>query len=110
MNAKSLFVDPAESAWRPTPYEGVRWKKLRYDRATGQSAVLLRFEPGAQYGAHRHPGGEEYLVLQGDMEDGGKRYGAGSYVYHPPGSVHRPRSPSGGLIFVTLPQPIDPVE
>ena len=110
MDAKSLFVNAEELPWRPTPHEGVEWKKLRYDPATRQSAVLLRFQAGASYGTHRHPGGEEYLVLEGDLRDGAQSYGKGSYVYHPPGSAHRPHSPSGCLIYVTLPQPIEELE
>jgi anti-sigma factor ChrR (cupin superfamily) len=107
MDIPSTFVDAADLDWRPTPYAGVQWKKLRFDAATQQSAVLIRFEPGSVYGAHRHPGGEEYLVLEGELEDGGKRYGTGTYVHHPPGSAHRPRSSEGCLIYVTLPEPIE---
>ena len=55
--------------WRETPYAGVHWKKLAFDAHV--SSVLLRFEPGASYGAHRHPAGEQYLVLEGSLEDGG---------------------------------------
>lgn len=110
MASESLFVDPSALEWRPTPYEGVEWKKLRFDPATGESAVMLRFAPGAAYGAHRHPAGEEYLVMEGELEDGGTSYGAGSYVYHPPGSAHRPKSPAGCLIYVTLPQPIESLD
>lgn len=97
-----------ELPWRPSPSPGVSWKKLYFDPATGESAVLLRFEPGAEYEAHRHPGGEEYLVLEGSLEDGPHSYGAGTFVRHAPGSVHLPRSAAGCLLFVRLPQPIEP--
>lgn len=110
MSESSLYLDTAGLPWRPTPYAGVQWKKLRYDADTGQSAVLLKFEPGAGYGAHRHPGGEEYIVLEGSLEDGGRTYGAGTYVHHPPGSVHRPASRDGCLLFVRLPRPIEVVD
>jgi anti-sigma factor ChrR (cupin superfamily) len=110
MSDKSLFVDTDQLDWRETPYAGVRWKKLAFDRQTGRSAVILRFEPGAVYGAHRHPGGEEYLVLDGSLEDGGRSYGKGTYVYHPPGSTHKPASAEGCLLFVSLPAPIEDLE
>lgn len=110
MDVGSVFVNELEQLWRPTPYEGVEWKKLRFDTASGQSAVLIRFAPGAAYGAHRHPEGEEYLVLEGELEDGGKLYGKGTYVYHPPGSAHRPLSPTGCLIYVTLSAPIEALD
>ena len=102
-------VDAGALPWRDTPSPGVRWKKLRFDRATGQSAVLLEFAPGASYAAHRHPAGEQYLVLEGTLDDGGGTWGKGSYVFHPPGSVHAPRSRDGCLLFVTLPRPIEVV-
>ena len=107
---ESLIRQSADLPWRPTPYTGVEWKKLRFDPKSGQSAVLLRFAPGTVYGAHRHPAGEEYLVLEGSLDDLGVRYGAGTYVYHPPGSFHRPRSAEGCLLYVTLAAPIETVE
>ena len=101
------YVDPRELPWRDSPHAGVQWKKLRFDPRTGSSAVLLRFEPGAYYGRHRHPGGEDYLVLEGSLEEGGRTWAAGSFVHHPPGSSHRPSSLEGCLLFVTLPAPIE---
>jgi len=106
----SLFVDASALPWRESPHAGVRWKKLAFDPASGRSAVLLRFEPGAAYGAHRHPGGEEDWVIEGSLEDGGRTYGAGTYVRHPPGSAHRPSSREGCVLFVSLPHPIETLE
>ena len=103
----SVVVDADGLPWRPTPFTGVSWKKLRFDKGTGGSAVLLRFDAGARYGSHRHPGGEQYLVLDGTLDDGAQSYGKGAYVFHPPGSVHRPGSSTGCLLFVTLPVPIE---
>lgn len=110
MSPGSLFVDPSSLPWRDSPYPGVRWKKLHFDPEGGRSAVLLRFDPGASYGSHRHPEGEEYLVLEGSLEDGGRTYGAGTYVRHSAGSVHQPRSREGCLLFVSLPKPIEDFE
>ena len=45
----------------------------------------------------------------GTLSDGGRTYGKGTYVRHPPGSVHRPYSKDGCLIFVTLPRPIEEI-
>jgi anti-sigma factor ChrR (cupin superfamily) len=106
----SLYVEAGSQKWRDSPYPGVRWAKLRYDPSTGESAVLLRFDPGSAYGTHRHPAGEQYLVLEGSLEDGGKAWGEGAYVWHPPGSIHTPRSKKGCLLFVALPKPIEIVE
>ena len=110
MSEPSLYVDSGALPWRPTPYAGVEWKKLRFDPASGESAVLLRFQPGARYGRHRHPAGEQYLVLEGSLEDGGRTWGAGAFVRHAPGSVHAPASAAGCLLFVTLPAPIEDLD
>jgi anti-sigma factor ChrR (cupin superfamily) len=104
---QSWVVDSAALPWRPTPHAGVRWKKLRYDADSGRSAVLLEFAPGASYGVHRHPRGEEYFVLHGTLEDGGRSYGAGHYAWHPPDSRHRPTSAEGCTLLVWLDAPIE---
>ncbi|MGA1202624.1 MAG: cupin domain-containing protein [Planctomycetota bacterium] len=97
----------ADLRWRASPHEGVEWKKLHFD---GQrSVVLLRFAPGACYGAHRHPRGEEYFVLEGSLLDGGEVHRAGTWIAHPPGSAHRPSSPEGCVLLVRLDAPIDPI-
>ncbi len=110
MSLTSLFLDSAGLPWRETPFAGVRWKKLFHDPQSGRSAVLLAFAPGSAYGAHRHPQGEQYLVLEGALEDSGRTYSKGTYVNHPPGSAHVPSSREGALLFVTLEAPIEPIE
>ena len=110
MNDESRYLDHASLPWRETSYPGVRWKKLHFDPASGRSSVLLSFAPGASYGNHRHPAGEQYLVLEGTLEDGGLSWGPGTFVHHPPGSEHRPSSPDGCLLFVTLDQPVQELE
>ena len=57
----------------------------------------------------RHPQGEQYYVLEGSLEDGGRSYGAGTFVHHAPDSVHRPISAEGCLLLVTLPHPIEDI-
>lgn len=112
MDAKPLseYVDTSALPWRDSPYAGVRWKKVAFDQATGESTVLLKFEPGASYGSHRHPSGESYYVLEGELEEGSRSYGPGTWVRHPPGSVHRPRSAAGCTVLVMLPSPIEDLE
>ncbi|MEN8151453.1 MAG: cupin domain-containing protein [Planctomycetota bacterium] len=105
----SVYVDSSSVPWRDTPFVGVSWKKLLFDRETGRSAVLVKFEPGAVYDVHRHPAGEEYQVLEGSLEDGGRTRGAGTWVSHPPGSVHRPSSKEGCVLFISLPEPVEPL-
>jgi len=108
--SESLVLAGASLPWRATPFEGVRWKKLYFEPDSGRSAVLLSFAPGATYGPHRHAGIEQYFVLEGSLEDGGASYGAGTFVHHPAGSVHRPSSKQGCMLYVTLDQPIELID
>jgi anti-sigma factor ChrR (cupin superfamily) len=96
--------------WREFPDNpGVSYKTLRkHGTETGAGiTLLLKFQPGASYHAHRHPGGEEYFVLEGELDDLGKAWPAGSYIWHPPASGHRPSSRSGCVVLVMLPQAIE---
>ncbi len=102
-----LSIDSGELPWRDSPSEGVSWKKIHFDKASGNSVVLLRFEAGAEYAAHAHPKGEEYWIISGELQEGSKLYGAGTYVIHPPGSKHKPKSPSGCVVLVRLAAPIE---
>jgi anti-sigma factor ChrR (cupin superfamily) len=87
---------------------GVRYKVLRHHAGRRGITLLLQFAAGASYPAHRHPEGEEYYVLEGTLRDSGAEYGPDTFVYHPPGSVHRPSSPTGCTLLVTLPAHIEP--
>ena len=99
-----------EREWREfSDAKGVSYKTLR-KHAKGGLTILLKFEPGARYHGHRHPGGEEYYVLEGELEDLGKSWPAGSYIWHPPGSAHRPSSKTGCVVFVVLPQAVELIE
>jgi len=109
MTDQSIYVDATAAEWRELPEKGVFWKKLRFEKETGRSTVLVKFEPGAVYHPHSHPEGEEYYVLEGSLEDGGKSWGAGSYVCHPPGSRHRPSSREGCTLLIVLPKPVEPL-
>jgi len=95
---------PDATPWKTFPDTRVDYRVLRRHAGTaGGITLLLRFAPGADYAAHEHPGGEEYYVLEGTLRDGGRDWPAGSYVWHPPGSVHRPSSREGCVVFVHLP-------
>jgi anti-sigma factor ChrR (cupin superfamily) len=104
----SKYLDTGAMDWRPfAEAPGVSFKTLKTHRPGTGITLLLRFEPGAHYPAHRHPAGEEYQVLEGELTDGGTAYGVGTYVWHPPGSVHRPRSETGAVVLVFLREAIE---
>ena len=64
----------------------------------------MRYDPGASFSSHDHPGGEEILVLEGTFSDQTGDYGAGTYFRNPPGFIHAPFSSEGCLILVKLHQ------
>ena len=107
-NSESKFLHTEDMPWRPfAEAPGVGFRVLKTNRPGTGVTLMLRFEPGSQYPAHRHPSGEEYWVVEGRLEDGPRSYGAGTYVWHPPGSVHAPRSRDGAVVLIVLPEGIE---
>jgi anti-sigma factor ChrR (cupin superfamily) len=105
---ESLVVQADLKPWKGFPdVRGVEYRVLRKHPVDGGLTLLLRFAKGVGYPAHRHPGGEEYYMLEGDLRDGGRSYGRGAYVWHPPGSIHAPSSPGGCELIVVLPRAIE---
>ncbi len=92
--------DPDALPWRATRHPGVAWLPLHPPDgsaaqgatrgARGESAVLIRMDPGRGYPAHRHLGVEEVLILSGGYRDAGGDHPAGSYLRYEPGSEHAP--------------------
>lgn len=67
------------------------------DRARGW---LIDFAPGSEWPAVDHHEGEErYFVISGEIVEGDRRYGAGTYVVFSPGTSHRPRTDIGARIL-----------
>src|SRR5579859_4827772 len=96
----------ARAEWQPliekgVSYDGVFVKSLRYDAATGRSTtILLKFEAGASYPYHNHPGGEEIYVLGGSAVIEGAELSEGDYLYTPPGYRHGVRSDAGCVLLL----------
>ncbi|ASP37958.1 cupin [Bacterioplanes sanyensis] len=103
--AQSAIVRPGEQQWLRAPQAPIeRWPLEREAPEHGQVTSLVRYLAAAQFPPHRHPQGEEILVLQGTFSDEGGDFPAGSYLRNPPGSQHAPFSTDGCLIFVKLNQ------
>lgn len=98
-----VSVTPAEHRWVASPQPGV--ERVVLDRIGGEIAratSLVRYAKNSNFPPHKHPGGEEILVLSGTFSDEHGDYPAGWYLRNPPGSAHRPHSQFGTLIFVKL--------
>lgn len=87
-----------------SPGDGVRVRTLWQDGV--KRALEVEFDAGAQWpGLDYHvPGPEEVYVLSGDLDDGANVYRAGTFLHHPAGSSHSPRSAEGCKLFVFYPE------
>jgi quercetin dioxygenase-like cupin family protein len=82
-------VPDALLPWVPIG-EGMELKVLRVVRDTGVWVVRNRFAPGVAIPTHKHTGDVHGFTLAGcwHYAEYGVRYGAGSYIYEPAGSIH----------------------
>ena len=89
-----------------SPGPGVHVRELWSEGV--KRALEIEFEPGAQWPGldHHVPGPEEVYILSGDFDDGTNVYRAGTFLHHPAGSSHSPKTvegsmcPSGRLMVV----------
>ena len=77
-----------------------------YEDASGATAALLRYAPGAEVPWHRHPGYEHIFVVEGEQQDDRGQYPAGTLVVNAPGTQHRVSSPKGCLALLIWQQPV----
>ena len=84
---------------------GVRLGKLK--REDNTSLVLYEAQSDVEVDAfmpHSHPGGECYVVLEGEVWDEDGSYPTGSIVWMDPESTHTPKTRGKTLILVLWPQ------
>lgn len=103
-------VQSARMEWSPLGEEGaagIAIKVLRFDEESGRAPTfLLRFDAGARYPAHDHPGGEEVFVLEGEITFGRHLLKAGDYLYTPPGGKHAVWSKDGCVLLLIVPEEV----
>lgn len=110
MRINAIFSRPAmviagSSEWTRSPASGV--DRIMLDRIgdeVARATSIVRYAPGSQFSRHKHPEGEEFLVLEGVFSDEHGHYPAGTYVRNPPGSSHTSFSIDGCRILVKLRQ------
>ena len=97
--------------WKPLAepsVSGVFVKVLRFDKETRRApTILLKFEAGATYPAHNHPGGEEVFVIEGDLKLGKDHLYTGDYLYTSPNGKHAARSEGGCIVLVNVPEEVE---
>jgi quercetin dioxygenase-like cupin family protein len=110
---KSLtsLVRTDESEWTPLAEPGVSGiyiKPLLFDEATHRAPTfLLKFEAGATYPAHNHPGGEEIFVIEGDIKLGKDHLHKGDYLYTAPNGKHAVWSQNGCIVLLKVPEAVE---
>jgi anti-sigma factor ChrR (cupin superfamily) len=98
------FPAAEDSAWTPSPFQGIFRKLISIDEEHHRATVLLRFMPGAEYPPHRHVDVEEAFIFDGELEVDGQFFPAGGYMRAEAGSIHhRVRSENGctGLLIAS---------
>jgi quercetin dioxygenase-like cupin family protein len=102
--------------WTPLQEEGVDTtgifvKILRFDEQQQRPpSILLKFEPGAKYPYHNHPGGEEIFVTKGSCLVNNTLLNAGDYLYTPPGFKHFVKTDSGCEVIFIVPEEVEIME
>jgi hypothetical protein len=101
--AMRTVVHAAALDWTPSPARGVERRMLfRIGDERARATSIVRYAAGSRFSRHGHPGGEEFLVLEGVFQDETGDFPAGTYVRNPPGTGHAPGTESGCTIFVKL--------
>jgi len=102
---QSVVVNTNEQEWEASPMPGVWRKPLAREAAEhGHTTSIVRYDPGSSFSSHKHPRGEEILVLEGVFCDEHGNYPASTYLRSPPGSSHAPFSEEGCVLLVKLDQ------
>lgn len=101
----STFSDqykPYNRYGKPVP--GMSWIPLSGELHNGAfECFMLRMDPGARSKPHEHTGGEEFLVLDGELIDcDGQHFHTGEYVRFEPGSKHSSHTSTGCTLLVIL--------
>ena len=94
-----LRIDTREpGAWRPGAADGLFTRELH--QFGNERIRLSRWQPGARYQSHDHPGGEEFFVMAGSIADEDGHYPTGTWFRLPDGSRHAPFSDEGCTLYV----------
>ncbi|GAB4154687.1 MAG: cupin domain-containing protein [Cyanobacteria bacterium J069] len=93
-----VVVETQRAEWLPGLVDGLQVMPLH---AHGSEQVaLVKWAPGTRFQPHCHWGGEEIFVLEGVFADEFGDYPKGTWIRNPSGSVHRPFSETGCVIYV----------
>lgn len=112
-NIFKYIIKSSEADWQDLLEEGVDTtgisvKILRFDQKQNRpTTFLLKFEAGASYPYHNHPGGEEAFVLKGEVFFNEARLSQGDFLHTPSGAKHAVKTETGCEILFVVPEEVE---
>lgn len=109
----NYIIRNSQKEWYPLiekgiHYDGISVISLRFDETKGRSTtILLKFEPGATYPYHNHPGGEEIFVLSGEAILENVILSEGDYLYTPVNFKHSVTTKTGCTMLFIVPEEVE---
>jgi hypothetical protein len=98
-----MFIQSQGLPWRPAAIPGVDGKTLSRDETSGAVTQLLRYPPGWRRTEREHwTVDEEFLVLDGYLDVGVRRYGRYGYAYLPAGFLRSYVAAPEGAVVLSL--------
>ncbi|MFM8971317.1 MAG: cupin domain-containing protein [Actinomycetota bacterium] len=91
-----------DGEWLESPDAAGTFRILRVHDAGGVT-IEVSIPAGVTGNPHRHPGGEELLMVSGEVEIDGLILRPGDYLHTPPGAVHRARAITDTRFVLVLP-------
>ena len=96
-----VCLNTSDEPWRQGMVPGLQVMPLH--EYGGVSTALVHWAPNTLFNSHRHPGGEEILVLKGVFRDDAGDYPALTWLRSPRWSQHAPfTGAEGALIYVKV--------
>ncbi len=92
-----VCIDTQNANWLPG--HG-KLQVLPLHQHQSEQVALVRWPAGTKFQLHRHLGGEEIYVIEGELIDELGRYPVGSWIRNPHGSQHNPYVEQDTLIWV----------
>ena len=110
---KDYIVNTNQLGWKPLIengfcYKGIYVKSLLYNEAKKRSTtIMLKFDAGASYPYHNHPGGEEVFIIEGEAFFNDTKLSKGDFLYTPPNFKHSVKSNTGCVLLFNVPEEVE---
>lgn len=96
---RPAFFNPETLPWLPWVMEGTYFKLLNINPVNGGFTNLLKVDPDSEAPVHLHIAAIEAYMVDGEFGYDDDRGSKGWYVYEEAGSLHKPDTPTGMVIF-----------